>query len=491
MEKSNKKSVAQLALMIALTCLSQVIALYKSRFTAVEFGATTYMDAYNFALNVGTFVFAFITTGVTTVIIPAYVNKEDRKATDSFITVIYSAVIIVIAVILLFRNPLVNLLTNRGTEFVDIVCDFLFIAFISQGITAFLAVTTGYFQSINHYTIPKTITLISNLIVAIVLISGFVTNIYTYLGLLVVGALINLVVDVCVAVKHGFRFRPRVDFKNPALKKMLHVFAPTLFSSGVYKIHTMVDTTIAASLAEGQITILSYSTLIITMVNNVIVGNLTVYAYPKIISRMNKEGEKQFFWDYTIFFHAAVALLVAGFINIGREGVTLIFFGGKFTMSDVELLYLCTCIYIFGQQFNIIRDLIYRYFYAKGNTSETLKNSILVSIANIVLSLILVQFLGVIGIILGTVLSSLFSLIMIIFRFRKQYGLGVKMTGILFECGKNAIALVLSVLVVSLLKMVLPLTVPLLQVWVYGIITVAVYVGVLMLFNTRIKRIQF
>ena len=56
-----------------------MIALYKSRFTAVTFGATNYMDAYNYALNVATFVFAFITTGVTTVIIPAYVNKTDKK----------------------------------------------------------------------------------------------------------------------------------------------------------------------------------------------------------------------------------------------------------------------------------------------------------------------------------------------------------------------------------------------------------------------------
>lgn len=45
---NNKKSAVQLSLMIFLTLLSQVIALYKSRFTAVTFGATNYMDAYNY-----------------------------------------------------------------------------------------------------------------------------------------------------------------------------------------------------------------------------------------------------------------------------------------------------------------------------------------------------------------------------------------------------------------------------------------------------------
>ena len=167
MIESNKKNVFQLVLMIIITCLSQILALYKSRFTAVSFGATNYMDAYNFALNIATFVFAFVTTGVTTVIIPAYVNRTDKKAIDSFITIIYSIIIVVVFAILLFRYPLIGILTNRGIEFVELISSFLFIVFITQGITAFLAVTTGYYQSINHYTIPKTIVLLANLIIVI------------------------------------------------------------------------------------------------------------------------------------------------------------------------------------------------------------------------------------------------------------------------------------------------------------------------------------
>lgn len=488
---SNKKNAMQLLMMIFLTCLSQVIALYKSRFTAVNFGASDYMDAYNFALNIATFVFAFITTGVTTVVIPAYVKKSDRKAVDSFITIIYISVIIIIGLVLFFRIPLTNVLTNRGDDFTAIVGDFLFVTFLIQGISAFLAVTTGYFQSINKYTTPKMILLLSNLLVAIALILGLVNDIEAYLGLLVLGALVSLVFDVVIAIVMGFRFKPTFDLKNEELHKMLHVFLPTLFSSGVYKIHTMVDTTIATSLAEGQVTILSYSTQIITMVNSVIVGNLTVYAYPKIIAQMEKEDSKRAFWDYVIFFHAAVVLLVVGFFNIGKEGVTLLFYGGKFTMDDVTLLYICTCVYIFGQQFNIVRDLIYRYFYAKGNTKDTLKNSVFVSITNICLCLILVQFWGVIGIILGTVLSSLISLCMIMVRFKKAYGLGIGIKGILVECGKNIIAMVVSVVIVMFLKSVVSIKWDLLAVFIYGIITVVIYVLMLLLLKTRVRHIKF
>lgn len=488
--ESNKRNAFQLVFMIIVTCLSQVIALYKSRFTAVNFGASNYMDAYNFALNIATFVFAFITTGVTTVIIPAYVNKSNKKAIDSFITIIYSAVFIVIVIILLFRWPLIDMLTNRGHEFTEIVGDFLFITFITQGISAFLAVTTGYYQSIGKYITPKIILLFSNLLVAILLISGVVTNIRIYLNVLVFGALVGFIFDVTVAIKLGFRYHPRIELNNPELKKMLIVFWPTLFSSGVYKIHTMVDTTIATNLPEGQITILSYSTQIITMVNNVIVGNLTVYAYPKIIAKMKENSSKRNFWDYSIIFHAVVVLLIAEFINAGHEGIYLIFFGGKFDFDDVYLLYIGTCIYIFGQQFNIIRDLIYRYFYANGNTKETFKNSVLVSVINIMLSLILVKFWGVIGIILGTILSSLISLTMITVRFEASYGIGIKFSNVLLEYGKNLVAMIVSVAFVQILKNEFTIDNIFINIGLYAIITIAVYVITLVILKTRIKNIK-
>lgn len=265
---------------------------------------------------------------------------------------------------------------------------------------------------------------------------------------------------------------------------------PTLFSSGVYKIHTMVDTTIATNLLEGQITILSYATQIITMVNNVIVGNLTVYAYPKIVARLKDKDSKQNFWDYSILFHAVIVLLICGFINVGYEGVKIIFQGGKFTAENTRMLYICTCVYIFGQQFNIIRDLIYRYFYAQGNTKETFKNSVLVSVLNIVLSLVFVRFMGLIGIILGTVISSLISLIMIIFRFRKEYSLGVKFSGILFECGKNLIAAFGTVAIVQMLKSITHFS-NIIALILFGLLTIAVYCLILLALKTKARHIRF
>lgn len=486
----NKKTAIQLILMIVLTCLSQIVALYKSRFTAVNFGATDYMDAYNFSLEIATFIFSFVIGGVTTVIIPAYVKKVSSKAVNTFITITYGCILLLTIGIIIFRIPLLSLLTDRGIDFLSITSDFLIISFIIQGVTAFLAVTSAYYQCENRYNIPKLIVLIVNMMVLIVLLSGFISDIYLYFLLLITGSIINLVLDVIVAFRLGFRYKLCFEVDNPEFKKMMAIFLPTLLSSGVYKLHTMVDTTIATNLAEGQTTILSYASQIITMVNTIIIGNLTVYVYPKIVENLKSKNISKYFWDYCILFHGVLTVIIAGFINIGWEGISLLFFGGKFILENVNVLYLCACIYISGQQFNIIRDLIYRYFYANGNTKETFKNSVIVSISNIILSLLLVIFFGVYGIVLGTVLSGVLSLCMILIRFKNIFGLGIRFSYVLIEIGKNILAMLGTVICIQWLKALFSINNLILSIIVYGLGTVVVYLVLILLLKTKMRYIK-
>ena len=95
-----------------------------------------------------------------------------------------------------------------------------------------------------------------------------------------------------------------------------------------------------------------------------------------------------------------------------------------------------------------------------------------------------------IGIILGTVISSLISLIMIIFRFRKEYGLGVKFSGILFECGKNLIAAFGTVVIVQMLKSITHFS-NIIALVLFGLLTIVVYCLILLALKTKARHIRF
>lgn len=486
----NKHNEIQLLLMILISISSQLFALYKASYTASHFGATNEMDAYNYALNIASFLFAFVTTGVTTVIIPAYVKKKNPRAVNTFITIIYGVIMIVMLGVYVFRQPLILLLTNRDYMFRQYFSDFLIYAFIIQCIVSFLAVTTAYYQCINHYVIPKFIVLVANLLVFTILIITKDLTINQYIEILVFGSVFNFIIDVCIAFKMGFRYKPALLFKSSETKSLLLIFLPTLFSSGVYKIHTLVDTMIVANLGTGQLTILTYSTQIVNMVNTFVVSNLTVYAYPKIVARIQEADGKKKLWDYAILFHALICLIICGFIAAGDYAINLIFVGGSFDSEAGRILYICSCIYILGQQTNIIRDLIYRYFYANDDTKTTFYNSVTVSILNIILSLILIVPFGIYGVVIGTILSGAVSLVMIIIRFKKAFQLGLEFRQAVYEYIKTLVVSVITVAVILAVKSFVSLSSDIAGFVVYGCLTVAIYFVLMLLLKSRALKVR-
>ena len=75
----------QLLLMMILTIVTQVVMLLKVSIVASSFGTSIEMDAFNFANNIGNFIYSFIGAGVTTVLIPNLVNKEKNNSINIFI----------------------------------------------------------------------------------------------------------------------------------------------------------------------------------------------------------------------------------------------------------------------------------------------------------------------------------------------------------------------------------------------------------------------
>lgn len=485
-----RKNEIQLLLMIIISISSQLFGLYKSSYTAAHYGATNEMDAYNYATNIANFLITFVTTGVTTVIIPAYIKKKNKKAVNTFISVIYASVLVMMVIIYFFRVPIISAMTNRNSAFFSYFADFLIYTFIIHGIISFLAVTTAFYQCTNHYVVPKIIILISNLFIIFILISTKELTIKQYIIVLTIGSVINFVVDISIAIKMGFRYTPTCSISLPETKELMIIFLPTLFSSGVYKVHTLVDSMIAANMGTGQLTILTYSTQIVNMVNTFVVSNLTVYAYPKIVAKIKENDGKKKLWDYALLFHAMVCLIICGFIVVGDYFIGLVFVGGNFTLQSAKTLFICSSIYILGQQTNIIRDLIYRYFYANDDTKTTFYNSVIVSILNIVLSLVLVIPFGIYGIIIGTVLSGAISLLMIIIRFNNKFLLGDNFKSVLWEYAKTILCSVTTILMLILLKNVLPLSNVFVSILLLGMLTVIVFFGLLWLLRSRALKVR-
>lgn len=481
--------LVKLGLMIILSCVTQVVTLMKSSIVAGTFGASTEMDSFSFANSVVTFIFSFIIAGVATVVIPCYVKKANRKNTDSFLTFIFSCVAVVSVLVLLLRTPIVSLITHRDTEFVHLSGNIMVVLLVSNLFSIFTSTTSAYFQYKEEYNIPKIITLVSQIVVVTLLVVLKDITIMQYAVIFGGGIVFNSFVDLFFALKSGWRYKPSFALKDPETKKLILTFAPVLFSTGVYQLSLMIDSSLASQLDTGKVTVLSYANQISSMINTLLVSNLLIYFYPKLVKDIEQRKDQRSFWEKTYFFHAIICLVIAGYAVIGCEGVSLLFEHGKFDAKATYSVFTMSLIYISAQQISVVRDLIYRYFYAFGNTKTPTFNSVIATVANIVFSLVLVKFIGVYGIVVGTALSSVISLASIMIQFKKKYGLEESIGRILLQYTKSILITAASILVSLVTKNLFVIHSKIITIVVLGIEVVVVYGALTLIFNKKIKSI--
>lgn len=494
MEKKKKGNTMWiLLLMILLSVITQVISLVKGATIASKFGATSEMDAFNFTQSIANFIFSFVSTGITTVLIPAYIAKTAKKTIDSFITVIYGVGLGLIIIISLFQKPIVHTFSSGSVVFFEVAISVFLINLLTNFISSLTGVTNAFFQCKERFILPKILNILSIFITVLLILNINNITIYKYAVILLISTAISSVIQIFCAMKDGFRYCPVIGIKDEGLKKLLIVFLPTVFSTGLYQISLLTDSLVSSNLGEGQLSILNYSNNIMSMVSTLIITNLITYIYPRIANDIlmddMAESQKRFF-DYIIIFFVIMCLIVVGFLSVGKEGIMLLYERGKFTSILTDKVYLCTCIYMLGMPINVSRDLIYRYFYAHGDTKTTLKNSVIISILNIVISILLSKIIGVYGIILGTVITSFLSLSMIMIRFIKKFGFYADKNVIVIEIVKTSIICVISIAVMLQVRRIWNLTNAFVSIVVYGSLSVIVYLLLCILFKSKILKMR-
>lgn len=261
----------------------------------------------------------------------AYVKKIKNKSVNSFISLIYGIVSIILIFVYLFRRPLIQILTNRDNIFIDAFCNYVLIAFLIQACISLVLVLSAFFQSKDMYVIPRIVLFVSNITVLIVLLIIGKASIDVYFRIIFIGAFLNLVINYLLAIKMGFKYVPTLKLADPDTQKLIALFAPTLLSCGVFKIHTLIDTMITTNIGTGSLTILTYSSQVSGMISNFVIANMLTIAYPQIIRGVETENKQKELWKYAISFQAIICLLVCGFIAIGENGINLLYVKGEFT----------------------------------------------------------------------------------------------------------------------------------------------------------------
>lgn len=223
-------------------------------------------------------------------------------------------------------------------------------------------------------------------------------------GVLVAGILQLALLFVC-ARRAGIRLRlvrPKLDARTRRLFKLM---LPGVIGAGVMQINLFADLIIASFLEQGSISYLYYADRLNQLplgIVGIAVGTALLPMLSRTIAAGKDEEARNLFNRafevcFLLALPAAVALMV-----IPHALVSGLFEHGAFGAGDASVTAMVLMGYAVGLPAFVVARVLQVGYWANQDTSTPVKISIIMTITNIALSLILIQFISVVGISLAT-----------------------------------------------------------------------------------------
>ncbi len=204
-------------------------------------------------------------------------------------------------------------------------------------------------------------------------------------------------------------------FNDPKIIRVLKLMGPGVIGAGVMHINLFADLIIASFLDTGSISYLYYADRLNQLPLGV-VGIAVGTALLPMLSRSMAKGdvqESRDLFNRALEFCLILALPAAAALAVMPETlISVLFERGAFEASDTKVTAVVLSCYAIGLPAYIAIKVFSTAHWARQDTKTPVKISIAATITNIIMSLILIWYMGVAGIALATGLTAWMQFIM-------------------------------------------------------------------------------
>ncbi len=339
----------------ASTLMSRIMGFVREMLFANYFGASGSTDAFFVAFRIPNLLRRFVAEGALTIsFIPVYteylVNKGESEALKLAQKVFTLLIIILIFLVILgefFAPEIVSLFGFGFKDVTDInlAVSLTRIMFPYIFLVSLVAYAMGVLNSHNKFFTPAISPVLLNIFIVfgILFLSDFFTEpLYGVAVGVLVGGVVQVIVQIPSMIKTGYRLKISFDPKHPGIQKIFKMITPALFGMAVYQINILINTILASLLPSGSISYLYYSDRLTEVVQGVFIvsiGNVLLPAMSKVtalndFSKLKDMYTKSLRFALFLAVPAGVAL-----IAIGIPIISVLFLRGKFTSIDLQNTY--------------------------------------------------------------------------------------------------------------------------------------------------------
>ncbi len=228
---------------------------------------------------------------------------------------------------------------------------------------------------------------------------------------------------LCLFAKKYIRVVRTNPLKDSRIKKLFRLIAPLLISYGIIEINQIVDKMVSTYLGEGVLSALSYSQVINSSINQLFVVSVGTVIFSYFTDYVSKGKEKEIKESLGQMLVLVSMILLPISIMLAfdaKEIVRVVYERGSFDQTAVNNTALAQTGYAFGLCFLGIRELLIRTHYAYQDTKRPTITSVISVLSNILLSVVLSRYIGILGITLASSISIGISVILLSITLRRH-----------------------------------------------------------------------
>jgi putative peptidoglycan lipid II flippase len=425
------------------TLTSRVLGLARDQVLASIFGAGNEMDAFVVAFRLPNLVRDLFAEGAMSA---AFVPTFTRELTlggkptawrlgNQIITALLAITGLLVITAIVFAPSLVVLYAK---DFANVPGKLELTIRLARIMLPFLTLATiaaaamGMLNALHHYFVPALSPAAFN--VATIVCAVALVPLMPAIGLpritaIAIGTILGGVAQIALQwpalAREGFRFRPSLDWRDPALRRVLLLMGPGTLGLAATQVNLFVSTLLATREGTGAVSWLQYAFRLMYLPIGLFGVSIATAVLPAAARHAAAADRAAI--ARTVTRGVALMLFVnipatAGLIALAHEIVRLLFERGRFLPSDTAATAVALQCYAIGLIGYSTARIASPVFYALGQSRVPVLLSTVSIGVNILLSLTLVSRVGFRGLALATALAALVNGAGSLILLRKRLG---------------------------------------------------------------------
>ncbi|MBL8968792.1 MAG: murein biosynthesis integral membrane protein MurJ [Spirochaetaceae bacterium] len=401
-----------------LTLVSRVLGLVREMTKAGFIGTGSLAEAFTVAFQIPNFMRRlFAENSITVAFIPTFSgylqDKDDAKTREFLSATLTVLVVSVTATIALgiAATPWLVTLLFKSDPAETIVLTQLMFPFL--GLVSLAALFQGILNSIGVFTPSALGPILFNLcfIAVPALVGGLAGNPARAMAVgVLVGGLVQAACQLPAVLRAGFRFGfigLGRAFRNPGMRKVLALIAPTILGMAAYQLNDLVCTSIASSVKAAAS--IQYSMRLLELVLGVFAVSAGTVILPRLAAAARSGDWSEFSGslDRVMRTMLLVTVPVALFsMTAGEDIVAVVYRRGEFGAESLAQTTATFFFHMMGLAFIALNRVVAPAFYARQDAKTPTWAGIAAFFVNSVLALALAAPMGGPGIALALSVSS-------------------------------------------------------------------------------------